>query len=560
MATCTSTAGGGNWNDSTKWSTGTVPTTGDSVVISSGNPITVNVNTATIANLTINSGATLAEDGNGRTITLTGDWTNNGGTFTPNTGTVTFSNTGANQNINGTASTQTFNALTVDKTSKTLAVNGTTATLTLNGTLTMTSGTFTPPATTNLAGVILNGGNYIAGANTNVSGDWTNSGGAVGGSAGNLIGSTSNNGSFSPPTDQLYMARFQATATGTLNSLKVFTAVAAHKCKLAIYSESNSLPSTLLAATGEITTVFGWNTGSISNVTITSGTYYWIAIAADANFNYQNQSTGGTYRNKSITYSGFNFPDPAGSLPNSGNNNLELVGYGLNITTGTILFNSNLVDQNINGTAATQIFNNITLGDTDHSVSVGSTGNTTNLFINGTLTVNANTTLNPAAGVIISGAGATGLTGSGTVQVTRTAATPDFASQYTIANKTYTNLTVDYAGSAAQTVSNVAYGNLKISNTVGATLAGNTTISGNLTIATNGILNLSTYTGSTANQLYFNTALQSTGTWGSTASAATNKNNTYFTAASTGYITIGSTSAPTIQGISTIQGINTILF
>ncbi len=132
--------------------------------------------------------------------------------------------------------------------------------------------------------------------------------------------------------------------------------------------------------------------------------------------------------------------------------------------------------QSING-PGNPTFNHLTDANTSAALAVN-----TNTNVNGNLTVNANATLAPAAANIIGGAGT--LTGSGTAQVTRIAATADFLTQYTIANKTLTNLTVDYSGAGAQTVNNApTYSHLKISGSGTKTLQGTATVGGNVTLA-----------------------------------------------------------------------------
>ncbi|MEK7519331.1 MAG: hypothetical protein AAB565_00880, partial [Patescibacteria group bacterium] len=98
-AVCNSQDGGGNWNVAAKWSCGNVPGTADSAVITSGNNITVDINTAEVKAVTINSGATLSISSSacagaacnlkiGNTAADGTGFTNNG-TFTANTGKVT---------------------------------------------------------------------------------------------------------------------------------------------------------------------------------------------------------------------------------------------------------------------------------------------------------------------------------------------------------------------------------------------------------------------------------------------------------------------------------------
>ena len=181
----------------------------------------------------------------------------------------------------------------------------------------------------------------------------------------------------------------------------------------------------------------------------------------------------------------------AGGTLVAGSSTVNL-GEDFHFSSGT--FTAGTSTFNFNGTAAQQIyggavptFNNLTDANTTQPLNVQNNANA-----NGTLDVNANAVLNPAAASVIGGTGT--LTGSGTARVTRTAATADFSSQYTIANKTLTNLLVDYVGASAQTISALTYGNLRLNNASGGSLAiGTTTVNGTLTL-TNGVFAVGTNT------------------------------------------------------------------
>jgi len=133
----------------------------------------------------------------------------------------------------------------------------------------------------------------------------------------------------------------------------------------------------------------------------------------------------------------------------------------------------------INNASGTLTFQNLTISGS----SVTSSGN-----FSVVVTMNVTGEFNPGAASIISGAGT--LTGNGRVYVTRTAATPTFGAQYTIANKTLTNLTVDFSGAGAQTVDAQNYGNLVISTNGTRTV---TLVNGG-TIRVSGVFNSTTVT------------------------------------------------------------------
>ena len=101
-------------------------------------------------------------------MNITGDWTNNGGTFTTGTGTVTFNGTG-NQNI--TSNGRSFYNFTVDKTSGSAVLQDA---LTVTNDLTIQSGTLNANGKTiTVSGNWSNFGNYISGNNTVIFNDNT---------------------------------------------------------------------------------------------------------------------------------------------------------------------------------------------------------------------------------------------------------------------------------------------------------------------------------------------------------------------------------------------------
>jgi hypothetical protein len=110
---------------------------------------------------------------------------------------------------------------------------------------------------------------------------------------------------------------------------------------------------------------------------------------------------------------------------------------------------------------------NTTLG---HNISVGS------LTINnpGKLTPGLSNTVTSAAGSV---------SGSGTAVVNR-GGTNAFTSQYIFSTYATSALTVEFAGTSAQTTSFASFYNLKINNSFGVSLSGNTAITGTLTLAT----------------------------------------------------------------------------
>lgn len=118
-------------------------------------------------------------------------------------------------------------------------------------------------------------------------------------------------------------------------------------------------------------------------------------------------------------------------------------------TGGTITMSGATGNINIAGTTT---FNNLTVSGT----TVTTTGN---FAVNNTMLVSG--VFSPSPTSVISGTGS--LTGTGTVVVTRITTNPSFGGQYTITSPTLTDLTVNYNGAGAQTISAANYGNLEIS-------------------------------------------------------------------------------------------------
>ncbi|QDO95513.1 S8 family serine peptidase [Formosa sediminum] len=134
-----------DWFDDANWSSGTIPTSVDDVVIPSSAPNQPEIaaDGAICGAITIDSGASLTMDATtAYTLSVSKDWINNG-TFTSGVGTVDFINTTSYQEISGTSTTN-FYILKVTKGSKDiiLEVNSLITLDASSNPLVLTSGTF----------------------------------------------------------------------------------------------------------------------------------------------------------------------------------------------------------------------------------------------------------------------------------------------------------------------------------------------------------------------------------------------------------------------------------
>ncbi|GHN01324.1 hypothetical protein WSM22_28130 [Cytophagales bacterium WSM2-2] len=261
--------------------------------------IGLSIGSVTIGGGTTFSGATFSHS-------VSGDWTNNGGTFTSATSTVTFNGTGP-QAITGTSPTQTFNNIIVSKTAgQTLSVGGSTTTLNVAN-LTQTTGNFTAPTTLAATGNLsISSDTYTAGTNTNIGGNFALTGGAFAPGAGTV---TFN----------------KAAGTQTLNSGGASFNNISHTGAGTLQLSTNSL-----ATGGTFTTSAGsFDANGLSSTvtgltTVSGGTY--LSSTATQTFNGGLTISGGTFTGSTgavtstnVTLTSGTMTAPSGTFSVSGN-------------------------------------------------------------------------------------------------------------------------------------------------------------------------------------------------------------------------------------------------
>jgi hypothetical protein len=105
--------------------------------------------------------------------------------------------------------------------------------------------------------------------------------------------------------------RFQAASNLVVSTMRAKVAAVPGKYKCAIYSDVSSQPSRLLGSTAEVSNpASGWQSFPLtSSVTLTKGSYYWLAIwSSDANAQVYYSGNNGTLRWGLYNYG--TWPDP----------------------------------------------------------------------------------------------------------------------------------------------------------------------------------------------------------------------------------------------------------
>lgn len=493
-----------NWNTAANWSLNLVPTAAHDVVINTNAAILVDAN-STINSLVISNNVTVSftSNGGGRTITIDNNGSSIGAgsslTLQGSTGTgtrsmtITYTVINSTMNIAGTLVLTNVGDGTIYNAAN--SITTVTGTIRNNDSSTGTAGVISNSSTTNL--VFASGGNYshelnggaIPTASWNVNSDCTITGmtdteptGITGQTFGNLT----------------WNCAGQTVDMAAPNAGLAIAGNLAIQNSNGYYFRFGNPGNNIIGGNFVITG---------GNVRIGANSARAVDVAGNFSMSGGNLEMTSGNSNGTLNISG-NFSHTAGTITESGN--------GL----GAVVFNK----------SGTQTF-----------TSGGTVTNTINFTVNSgaTLQMATPTTVVSGSSFILSAGASLGITS--TLGITLSGANGNIQ---TTTRTFTTGANYIYNGSAAQVTGNGLTqntpANVTISNTAGVTFSAATTISGNLSIVTAVKANLSTFT-HTANRLTLGGGIASVGSWGSTSSTATNKNDTYF-AATTGLVNVSAST------------------
>ncbi len=446
----------GTWTASNTLSVGGATTINGTLAIAS------TTGTKTFAAVTVASGGTLrftaaeALDGSGTLtvasggtvdfvaagiINLAADFAINGtGALTGTSGTWTFSKPGGTGTIGGSVSSLTFPGNVSFTTSYTVAYP-----LTVNGMAVGASAAISNPSTMTVNGTLSGTGTFIQG-----------------------IGTVLNVRSVS-------ITNLGASATGNI----VRYIDGGGTVKGTTYNDLEIAETPGATASAQGTLVVLGNLVATSGILNPAGSTFTVMGSTDIYEAIRDVSGGGsggnnTFEGPVTVHPGADWIGIPGEVVDYHfKNGLTMNGNSFVAGSGTYFFEGN--DQTLAGSLTADF----RIMQVDGITLAASTG----FDISNTLTLASGARIVPDPAAAINGSTQQGtLTGNGSVDVTRTAATADFASQYNFSVNVLTGVEVRYVGTAAQVLSSAPYVDVTIDNPSGVTLPADVTVGGTLAL------------------------------------------------------------------------------
>ncbi len=443
--------------------------------------------------------------------------------FTDAVGSLSFDASGSGATVVYSGSLQTVRG--VAYTNLTLSGSGTKTTtgVTVNGTLTLEGTAVVSVAPTYGTSASLR---YNSSTARNAGAEWINTFTATGGVTISNTGTVSLNANKQLGNNTNVPLTIENGATLSTSASNFSITFHGDFSNSGTFTAGNS--NIILAGTVSSQSIDGLSTGGTLSLTKTSGTATLqgnvnaAALTINGNGGTLNLGSGYTH-----TITG-TWTRTAGTL-NGGSSTLRL-GAGFSGTGGTFASGTGTIDWNANGnqTIAAVTYYNLSLSGSGTKTLTGVSSVSNDFTLNGTVTTTAALALTVGGNIQIA-SGATFNAGAFTHNIGG-----DWQNSGTFNAGTST---INFNGTTHSITGSSTFNQLSLANNGTVTFGAAQTVNSLLSIASGSLLNLGTFT-SSANTLSLNGIEKASGSWGSTASSATFKDNTFF--AGSGTINIAS--------------------